>query len=89
MNIGEDIIDPKEFDVPLIATEDDTKEKEKNLHLKELRNLAQNMDEEEFAVLVDYIPIHLITKRIEKEIKEKMDIEERINRMYKDFIEER
>lgn len=81
----EDIVDPREFDVPLIKGNMTVKE-EDQLHIDGLKQWVKNMDEDELTALTEEIPIPYLLKRFDKELREKIDLEERIDRMYKDFV---
>lgn len=85
MSIIDVINDPNEFDVPLLTTAP-SGEAEKELHLDGLRKWVGNMDEEEVNAVTQAIPIEYIVKRISQEMEAKIKMEERINKMYEDFM---
>lgn len=85
-DVPDGLVDPKEFDVPLLMRETPSCGAERELHLDGLRKWVGNMDEEELNVITNSIPIEYIVKRISQEMEAKIKMEERINKMYEDFM---
>lgn len=56
-------------------------EEEEERHLKKLERIAANMNEDEYEVILEHIPIHLVMRRIADEINMKQIMEMRIKEL--------
>lgn len=75
----------KEFkpEIPAVIKKPLTVEEEEKMHRDELIRRVKAMDEEELALIVNYIPINMIMDRVYNEIREKREIEVQINNLTK------
>lgn len=59
---------------------------EQQIHERELAQRIRAMDEREWEIVADNIPVDILIRKIERELIKKVELEAKINDMYQQFF---